>query len=119
MLARLIFRTLENKGFPRGVAPSFMEIWRDGLGSMFIVPSQNATLLQAYVDAELKILRGQSVRMGERYLQYADLAEVRRERARLQAAVDREAAMARGGGSRWAQADFNGYSGGGCDWNRC
>ena len=75
----------------------------------------NAQLLQLYIDAEVRILSGQSQRMGDRWLTMADLAEVRRERARLQAVVDRELA---GGRSRFGQANFAGSDA--CDdWNRC
>lgn len=56
----------------------------------------NETRLQAYIDAEAKILAGQSVRFGERQLQRADLAEVRAEISRLQAAVAREQSAASG-----------------------
>lgn len=80
-----------------------------------------AELLQRYVDAEAKILAGQSVRFGDRQLAYPDLAEVRRERTRLQALLLTEQA---GGRSRFSQADFSrGGQGGsgyaeGSEWNR-
>lgn len=72
------------------------------------VATVNETRLQLYLDAEAKILGGQAVRHGERQLQRADLAEVRAEIARLQAAVDRERAAAAGRGGRFSQADFGG-----------
>lgn len=75
---------------------------------MVIVATVNETRLQLYLDAEASILRGQSVRFGERQLQKADLAEVRAEIARLQAAVAREQAGASGRGGRFSQADFGG-----------
>ena len=74
-------------------------------------------LLDAYIVAELKILAGQSVQMGERRLQRADLAAVQAERRRLEGIVAREKAAARGGGGRFAQADFSGRQGAG-DWGR-
>ena len=68
----------------------------------------NQTRLDAYLAAEQKILLGQSVRFGERQLQRADLAEVRKQISILQVAVDREAASAAGRGGRFSQADFGG-----------
>lgn len=70
--------------------------------------SSNAIRLQLYLDAEAKILSGQSVRMGERYLQRADLEFVQKQIAILQSAVDRETAFATGRGGRFSQADFGG-----------
>lgn len=75
----------------------------------------NADLLQLYIDAEARILSGQSVRFGERMLTMPDLAEVRRERARLQALVDVEL---RGGRTRFGQANFSGRSHCEDGWNR-
>jgi hypothetical protein len=75
------------------------------------VATPNETRLQAYLDAEAKILSGQIVRMGDRQLQLADLATVQAQITRLQAAVNREQAAAAGRGGRFSQADF---SGGGC-----
>lgn len=72
------------------------------------MPTVNKTRLDAYVAAEARILGGQSVRMGDRQLQQADLAEVRQEIARLQAAVAREESAAAGRGGRFGQADFGG-----------
>lgn len=43
------------------------------------------TRLDAYLAAELKVLRGQTVRMGERQLSLADLAEIRKAITALQA----------------------------------
>lgn len=70
----------------------------------------NQTRLDLYIAAEAQILLGQSFRMGERQLQRADLAEVRKQITILQAAVDREAASAAGRGGRFSQADFGGRS---------
>lgn len=71
------------------------------------VPTVTENRLQLYLDAEAKILGGQSVHMGDRQLQRADLAEVRNEITRLQATVNREAATAAGRGGRFSQADFS------------
>ena len=68
----------------------------------------NQTRLDTYLAAEVKILAGQSVRFGERQLQRADLAEVRKEITRLQILVAREQASAAGRGGRFSQADFGG-----------
>jgi hypothetical protein len=78
------------------------------LATLCIVATVNETRLQAYLDAEAKILSGQIVRMGDRQLQRADLAEVRTTIERLQAAVTREQAAAAGRGGRFSQADFGG-----------
>jgi hypothetical protein len=71
------------------------------------VATINEQRLQAYLAAEAQILSGQSVRIGERHLQRADLAEVRAEVARLQVIVNRELATAGGRGGRFSQADFS------------
>lgn len=72
------------------------------------VPTLNKTRLDAYVAAELKILGGQSVRMGERYLQFADLEQVRDEIKKLQRLVAQEEAAAAGRVPGIAQANFGG-----------
>lgn len=72
------------------------------------MPTANATRLQLYLDAEAKILGGQSVRMGERYLQRADLEFVQKQIAVLQSAVNREIA---GSAGRFSQADFSCHGG--------
>ena len=72
------------------------------------VTTINQQRLDAYIAAEAKILSGQSVRLGDRHLQRADLAEVRKEIALLQTAVAREAAALSGRGGRFSQADFGG-----------
>lgn len=74
---------------------------------MFTVATQTETRLQAYIDAEAKILRGQSVRMGDRELRRADLAEIRAEIRQLQRDVAAEKASA-SGKSRFARADLGG-----------
>lgn len=71
------------------------------------MPTVNAERLQLYHDAERKILRGQSVRFGDRELRYADLKEIRVEITRLQHAV---ACEQRGGSARFATADFGGVT---------
>lgn len=70
------------------------------------MPTINAQRLTAYLDAERKILAGQSVRYGDRQLTRADLAEVRAEINRLQVITVREANR----GGRFGQADFGGYT---------
>ena len=67
----------------------------------------NEQRLQLYLDAEASILKGQAVRLGERHVQKADLAEVRAEIARLQTLVGREQSAAAGRGGRFSQADFS------------
>lgn len=89
-----------------------MEKWDADVSTLSTVATPNETRLQLYLDAEAKILGGQSVRFGERYLQRADLEFVQKQIALLQAAVAREAGVAAGRGGRFSQATFNqGYSG--------
>lgn len=76
-----------------------------------------AQLLQLYLDAEAKILAGQSYRYGDRLLTMADLEQVRKERARLQNLLALETSAVTGGRSRFAQADFSGR-GDGCGFSR-
>ncbi|HEY4531520.1 MAG TPA: primosomal replication protein PriB/PriC domain protein [Luteimonas sp.] len=66
--------------------------------------SSNAARLQLYLDAEARILAGQTVRFGDRELRRADLAEVRKAIADLSAAISREG----GRRGRFSQADFGG-----------
>ena len=73
-----------------------------------VAASDTQARLQLYKDAEAKILGGQIVRMGERSLQMADLAEVRKAIAQLEAQASREAATTAGRGGRFSQADFSG-----------
>lgn len=68
----------------------------------------NASLLAQYVAAEEKILKGQSYRMGDRWVTRADLQFVQAERRRLQQAVNAETLAASGGRNRFAGADFVG-----------
>lgn len=72
---------------------------------MVSVPTINANRLQAYLDAESKILAGQTVRFGDRELRRADLEQVRKAIADLTAAVSREGLR---NGGRFSQADFGG-----------
>lgn len=72
------------------------------------MPTANETRLQAYLDAEAKILSGQSVRFGDRQLQRADLEFVQKQITLLQSAVNRDTATAAGRGGRFSQADFGG-----------
>ena len=59
-------------------------------------------MLQLYLDAEASVLKGQSVRMGDRMLTKADLAQIQAGRKEWQARVDREA----GRGGALKAADF-------------
>lgn len=59
-------------------------------------------MLQRYLDAEASVLKGQSVRMGERMLTKADLAEIQAGRREWETKVARE--TSRGGGFK--AADF-------------
>jgi hypothetical protein len=93
---------------PARPVPGFAKTWDGALGTLILVPTVNQTRLDAYLAAETKILGGQTVRFGERQLTLADLSEVRREIAILQAAVRREQAGAHGG--RFSQADFGGVT---------
>ena len=52
-------------------------------------------MYELYLDAERKILSGQSVKFGERVLTYADLVEVRKGRAEW----ERKAINAKGNGA--------------------
>lgn len=70
------------------------------------MPTINAQRLTAYLDAERKILAGQSFRYGDRQWTRADLSEVRAEINRLQVIVARESSR----GGRFGQADFGGYT---------
>ena len=63
--------------------------------------------LDAYKAAELAVLKGQSVRFGERQLTRADLAEIVKAITKLEAQLQREAAGAAGrGGLRYQTAVF-------------
>lgn len=59
-------------------------------------------MLQLYLSAEASVLKGQSVRMGDRMLTKADLAQIVAGRKEWQAAVAREA----GRGGAFKAADF-------------
>ena len=72
------------------------------------VATANEQRLALYIQAEAKILAGQSWRLGDRFVQRADLAEVRAEIAHLQQVVAREQQVASGNRSRFSQADFGG-----------
>lgn len=75
---------------------------------MVVMATTTQDRLNLYLAAEESILRGQSFRMGERFLQLADLEVVRKQIAALQAQVQREEASRRGNGGRFSQADFSG-----------
>lgn len=71
------------------------------------MPTINETRLELYLAAEVKILKGQSVRFGDRELRYADLKEIRGEIEKLNRAVTSER---RGGRPGFASADFGGVT---------
>lgn len=60
-------------------------------------------MLQLYLDAETSVLKGQSVRMGDRMLTKADLAQIQAGRKEWEAKVARESGAAGGG---FKAADF-------------
>ncbi len=60
-----------------------------------------------YTDAELRVLKGQRVRLGERDLTYADLAEIRAGRQEWER---KAAADANRGRSSFAAANFGGVT---------
>ncbi|MBD9368846.1 primosomal replication protein PriB/PriC domain protein [Xanthomonas sp. XNM01] len=62
-------------------------------------------MLDLYTTAEAAVLQGQSVRIGERQLTRADLAEIRAGRREWQSQVQAEANRGR---ARFATADFGG-----------
>ncbi|HXD38780.1 MAG TPA: primosomal replication protein PriB/PriC domain protein [Rhodanobacter sp.] len=64
-------------------------------------------MLQLYLDAEAKVLAGQSVAWGDRTLTRANLAEIRAGRAEWQRTVNHEKPASSGGGG-YALANFNG-----------
>lgn len=70
--------------------------------------SDTATRLQAYKDAELRILEAQQTRQGDRSRMNAELAEVRKGIRELQAQLQNEVAAASGTlGPRVMVADFS------------
>jgi|GEM_PF-1390614 hypothetical protein len=70
--------------------------------------STAADLLALYLEAEARILRRQSYTLGDRTFTLANLAEVRRERERLEKRVAAEATGGAGRvGPRHLQADFS------------
>lgn len=66
-------------------------------------------MLDFYIDAEVAVLFGQTVRVGDRQLTRADLAEIRSGRKEWQVAVLRSSTAA-GRQARWANADFGGVT---------
>jgi hypothetical protein len=64
------------------------------------------TMLQAYIDAETKILLGQEVSLNNRRLRLPDLAEVQKGRQMWQNRVNAEQAASQGGSSLYSLADF-------------
>lgn len=71
--------------------------------------SRASDRLELYLAAEARILTaGFSIRLDIRQRQEAELAEIRKAIAQLEAVVARENATSRGGGGRFSQADFSG-----------
>lgn len=68
--------------------------------------SQATEMRDAYVAAEVAVLKGQSFRFGERQLTRADLVEIRAGRREWEARVAAEAASAAGVSSGIALANF-------------
>jgi hypothetical protein len=70
--------------------------------------SQASDLLAAYLAAELAILKGQTVTLGDKTVGMANLAEVRAERRDLERRVAAEERSASGdSGARHQLADFS------------
>jgi hypothetical protein len=70
--------------------------------------SQASELLAAYLAAELAILKGQTVTLGDKTVGMANLAEVRAERRDLERRVAAETrAVAGDAGARHQVADFS------------
>lgn len=70
-------------------------------------PTTAADMVAFYTDAELRVLKGQRVRLGERDLTYADLAQIRSGRQEWEAKARAEANRGRTG---YAAADFGGVT---------
>lgn len=78
--------------------------WHKRIGTLLPM-SPNRQRLDLYLDAEKRILRGQSVRLDGRERRMADLEVVRNEIERLARICNAEA---RSGSARFATADFGG-----------
>lgn len=71
--------------------------------------SDTQARLDAYKAAELAVLKGQTIRYGERQLTLADLAEIRKAIAQLGAQLSAESAGSSSRGSlRYRTTVFNG-----------
>lgn len=68
--------------------------------------SQATDMRDAYIAAEIAVLKGQSYRFGERQLTRADLAEIRDGRREWESKVQAEVARAAGVSSSVALATF-------------
>lgn len=79
------------------------------LSVAYVVMKTAQEMLDFYIDAEVAVLSGQTVRIGDRQLTRADLAEIRSGRKEWQAAVLRVGSAA-GRRARWANADFGGVT---------
>jgi 4-alpha-glucanotransferase len=66
-------------------------------------------MLAAYMAAEKAVLKGLSVRLGERQLTRANLPEIVAGRQEWEARVRAEKTNAFGGTDRYAVADFGGF----------
>lgn len=75
----------------------------------YVVMKTAQEMLDFYIDAEVAVLSGQTVRFGDRQLSRADLAEIRSGRKEWQSVVLRAEAGA-GRRARWANADFGGVT---------
>ena len=69
--------------------------------------SDTATRLQAYKDAELRILKAQQLGHGDRSLRHAELATVQAQIEKLEAQLRAETAAANGCGPRLVFGDFS------------
>jgi len=65
------------------------------------------SMLQFYIDAETKVLKGQSVKHGERTLTKADLSEIRKGRQEWAGIVDELTAASQGDQRRVRFMEWN------------
>jgi hypothetical protein len=72
--------------------------------------STTTDMRDAYIAAELAVLKGQSFRMGDRMLTRSDIAEIRAGRREWEQRANNEASAAAGrrGPLKYASADFSG-----------
>lgn len=67
-------------------------------------------MLAFYIEAERKVLAGQSVRFGDRQLTRADLDQIQKGRREWEGRVNAEAAALAGRSTGPAIADFSGFN---------